>query len=206
MQISRDMASYSSLIFSILLCNLQLLSQILISVSSTQQEHQALFGFLLLVLQFGICMQVDSQAEYKTSYLNPFSQCGRPRFDPWIGKIPWRRGRIPTPVFWPGEFHGLYSLWGSRQLDMTDRAIFTFTSLSFSQGSLSCIAYNLISENSCLMCFVQVLIYLLFYLFVRRTIPIAVTYSQVELKPRAVFISVCLCNEAMHVLFVPSYR
>ena len=25
------------------------------------------------------------------------------------GKIPWRRERLPTPVFWPGEFHGLYS-------------------------------------------------------------------------------------------------
>ena len=24
------------------------------------------------------------------------------------GKIPWRRERLPTPVFWPGEFHGLY--------------------------------------------------------------------------------------------------
>ena len=27
-------------------------------------------------------------------------------FDPWVGKIPWRRERLPTPVFWPGEFHG----------------------------------------------------------------------------------------------------
>ena len=24
-------------------------------------------------------------------------------------EIPWRRQRLPTPVFWPGEFHGLYS-------------------------------------------------------------------------------------------------
>ena len=24
---------------------------------------------------------------------------------------PWRRERLPTPVFWPGEFHGLYSPW-----------------------------------------------------------------------------------------------
>ena len=30
-------------------------------------------------------------------------------FDPWVGKIPWRRQRQPTPVFWPGEFHGLNS-------------------------------------------------------------------------------------------------
>ena len=33
---------------------------------------------------------------------NPL-QCGRPGFDPWVGKILWRRERLPTPVFWPGE-------------------------------------------------------------------------------------------------------
>ena len=27
-------------------------------------------------------------------------------FDPWVWKIPWRRERLPTPVFWPGEYHG----------------------------------------------------------------------------------------------------
>ena len=41
-------------------------------------------------------------------------QRGRPGFDSWVGKIPWRRERLPTPVFWPGEFHGLYSPWGRR--------------------------------------------------------------------------------------------
>ena len=25
-----------------------------------------------------------------------------------VGKIPWRRERLPTPVFWPREFHGQY--------------------------------------------------------------------------------------------------
>ena len=33
--------------------------------------------------------------------------CKRPVFDPWVGKIPWRRERLPTLVFWPREFHGL---------------------------------------------------------------------------------------------------
>ena len=45
---------------------------------------------------------------------------GRPGFDPWIGKTPWRRERLPTPVFWPGEFHGLYSSWGCKELDTTE--------------------------------------------------------------------------------------
>ena len=33
-------------------------------------------------------------------------RCGRPWFDPWVRKIPWRRKWQSTPVFLPGEFHG----------------------------------------------------------------------------------------------------
>ena len=40
-------------------------------------------------------------------------QCGEPGFYPWVGKIPWRRERQPTPVFLPGESHGQRSLMGS---------------------------------------------------------------------------------------------
>ena len=47
-------------------------------------------------------------------------QCRRPGFDPWVGKIPWRREGLPTPVFWPGEFQGLYSPWGCREKDIVD--------------------------------------------------------------------------------------
>ena len=35
-------------------------------------------------------------------------QYSGPGFNPWFGKIPWRRERLPTPVFWLGEFHGSY--------------------------------------------------------------------------------------------------
>ena len=42
-------------------------------------------------------------------------------FDPWVGKIPWRRKRLPTPVFCPREFHGLYSPWGHKESDTTER-------------------------------------------------------------------------------------
>ena len=37
---------------------------------------------------------------------------GRPGFDPWVGKLPWRRKRLPTPIFLPGEFQGRGSLGG----------------------------------------------------------------------------------------------
>ena len=45
----------------------------------------------------------------------------------WVGKIPWRRERITTPVFWPGEFHGLYSPLGCKESDMTERVSLHFT-------------------------------------------------------------------------------
>ena len=36
-------------------------------------------------------------------------------WETWVwsldGKVPWRREQLPTPVFWPGEFHGLYRPW-----------------------------------------------------------------------------------------------
>ena len=42
-------------------------------------------------------------------------QCERLGFNPWVGKIPWRRKRLPTPVFWSGEFHDLYSPQGRKE-------------------------------------------------------------------------------------------
>ena len=37
-------------------------------------------------------------------------QCSRHGFNPWSGKIPWRRKWQPTPVFLPGKPHGQRSL------------------------------------------------------------------------------------------------
>ena len=48
---------------------------------------------------------------------------------PGLGRFPWRRDQLPTPVFWTGEFHGLYSPWGCKELDMTEQLSF-FTHLS----------------------------------------------------------------------------
>ena len=49
----------------------------------------------------------------------------RPWFNPWVGKIPWRRKWQPTPVFLPGESHGQrtlagYSPRGHKVSDMTE--------------------------------------------------------------------------------------
>ena len=53
-------------------------------------------------------------------------QCTRPGFDPWVGKIPWRRKWQPTPVFLPRESHGQrsltgYSPRGHKESDTTER-------------------------------------------------------------------------------------
>ena len=41
---------------------------------------------------------------------------------------PLEKEQLPTPVFWPGEFHGLYSPWGLKELDMIERLTLRFTS------------------------------------------------------------------------------
>ena len=46
--------------------------------------------------------------------------CGRPGFNPWVGKMPWRKARQPTPVFlprespWTEEPSGLQSMGSQR--------------------------------------------------------------------------------------------
>ena len=55
---------------------------------------------------------------------------GRPGFDLWVGKIPWRRERLLTPVFLLKEFHGLYSPWGHRVAHDWATFKFTFTLLA----------------------------------------------------------------------------
>ena len=57
------------------------------------------------------------------SWIRIHLQCRRPGFNPWVRKIPWRRERLPTPVLWPGESHGMRSPWGRNELNMTDRLL-----------------------------------------------------------------------------------
>jgi len=55
----------------------------------------------------------------------PACQWRRPGFDPWVGKIFWRRKWQPVPAF-SGKCHGqrslaCCSLWGHRESDTTER-------------------------------------------------------------------------------------
>ena len=43
----------------------------------------------------------------------------------WVRSLGWEdpleKGKAAPPVFWPREFHGLYSPWGHKELDTTEQ-------------------------------------------------------------------------------------
>ena len=59
-----------------------------------------------------IFIQCLFYAQVALAVKEPAFQCRRHRFNPWIGKSPWRRAWQPIPVFLPGESHGQRSLTG----------------------------------------------------------------------------------------------
>ena len=73
-------------------------------VNTCGKEHRILFP------------RQSREASLIVQLLRICLQFRRPLFHAWVGKIPWRRKRLPTPGFWPGEFHGLHSPWGRTRL------------------------------------------------------------------------------------------
>ena len=53
----------------------------------------------------------------------------------WVRSLgcadPLEREWLPTPVFWPGEFHGLNSPWGCKEVDTTEQLSLHFTHCRF---------------------------------------------------------------------------
>ena len=89
----------------------------------------------------GTIMKVQKWLEYTWyglhSWLRSLIICRwwrRPRFNHWVGTIPWRRKWKSTLVLLTGESH-LYSTWGHRESDMTEWLIHTHT--WFSAGLFS---------------------------------------------------------------------
>ena len=82
--------------------------------------------------------QNESLCKFKDA-ITSHSFCRRPRFDSWVGKIPWRKKWQPTPVFFPGESHEQRSLMGysprgCKDLDMTEHACICSLSLNLGDG------------------------------------------------------------------------
>ena len=80
-------------------------------------------------------------------------QCRGPNrcwFDPWVGKIPWRRAWQPTPVFLTGECHGQSSLVGyivhpGAESDMTEET--EHCAQLESQAGQSCLCYESVAGS-----------------------------------------------------------
>ena len=69
-----------------------------------------------------ICTLAGEQPEKTCSrYMAQLVKNPPAMWETWVGKIPWRREQLPTLQFWSGEFHGLYSPWGPKELDTTQQ-------------------------------------------------------------------------------------
>ena len=75
------------------------------------------------IKSLSFCFSGGSVVKKPPANEGDYLPCRRPGFDPWVGRIPWRREWLSTPVFLPGESHGQRSLAGYswKESDMTER-------------------------------------------------------------------------------------
>ena len=56
-------------------------------------------------------------------------------WETWVRSLGWEdpleKRTLPTPVFWPGEFHGLYSPQTCKESDTTERLSLSLSTFSF---------------------------------------------------------------------------
>ena len=71
----------------------------------------SLLYLLPLVGILGSLTLVDRLEDYYSGGL--VQETNRHGFDPWVGKIPWRKAWQPTPILLPGESHGQRSWWAT---------------------------------------------------------------------------------------------
>ena len=100
--------------------------------SVTQLSLNAISGILgkLCRQAIGQIVENNKLSHYSTGFPDGSDcrvclQCRRPRFDPCVGKIPWRREWLPIPVFLPEESLGQRSLWDynpwdCKEMDQTE--------------------------------------------------------------------------------------
>ena len=134
-------------------------------------------------------------------------QCGRPGFNPWDGKISWRRKRQLTPVFLPGEPHGRrslvgYSPWGLKESDMTERPslprvdkLFMITQRGTWQFIMKhCLNYRILSRYS------QMSLSLLLQVFAQNVIslkPTLITLLKTAISPTLILLSCSIFSLAL---------
>ena len=99
-------------------------------MKDTARRHQVIRGrqkdkMLGLFADFLYITVLYFEASLVAQMVKHLPAMQKTRFDPWVGKILWRREWQLTPVFLPGESHGPrslagYSPWGHEELDTTE--------------------------------------------------------------------------------------
>ena len=79
-----------------------------------QEPHRVLLHFKNSIQQ---CFPHGPNSKEPACHCRKHKRHG---FNPWIGKMPWRKERLPTPVFWSGDLHGLCP-WGGKNSDTTEQ-------------------------------------------------------------------------------------
>ena len=76
------------------------------------------------VLRAGRCGHIANQlcCKNKSSLVAQLVKNLPAMRETWVRSLGWENplGQGKVPVFWPGEFHGLYSPWGRKESDTTE--------------------------------------------------------------------------------------
>ena len=134
-------------------------------------------------------------------------QGGRPRFDPWSRKIPWRRKWQPTPVLLPGKFHGWrcpvgYTVHGvAKSQTWLSYFTFTFKTFFYSSWVYSCQLFSISSASVRSLPFLSFIVpvvawyeHLVSLIFLKRSLVLAIL----------LFSSICLhCSLKKAFLSLP---
>ena len=71
-------------------------------------------------------------------------RCG---FNPWVGKIPWRREQQSTPILLPGESHGQRSLVSYKERDTSKQLTHTYNR-ELKQECIQLLLFQSLRNNS----------------------------------------------------------
>ena len=109
--------------FLFAICTQNWKSNLLILIHSSKNFRHALSIFVNILMPYFLHKDFSDDLVGKKSV--QYRCHRRLEFDPWVGKIPWRRKWQPTPVLLPGKSHGQRSLvdyisWGRKESDTTE--------------------------------------------------------------------------------------
>ena len=114
-------SSIFSIVFliSIYFCRFLIIPSFILTSSFAWSSFSGSFRFKVKGWGFPSGLGVKNHLQYR-----------RPRLNPLVAKIPWRREQQPTPIFLPGEFNGQkslagYSPWHHKESERLTASVFS---------------------------------------------------------------------------------